>query len=226
MASISMASSSRGWSAAGQGGKRAACRTARLVWPSDARGVVPPAASRGGGPGLRPGLDAALQAASGAFLDGDVYEVPPLGPRAVVVSYPLVAEELAEDEPCVRAALADAAVRGHFLVGRDPLPTVELLQLVGGLERSVVLHCARPRDGGRGGNVSPALRALLLVAGRRDQIARVLSGRAHVDERALFLAEPLVHLVAIRADRLVALLRLIGLLLGRRKIGGEVAALV
>src|SRR5262245_34319607 len=43
-----------------------------------------------------------------AQLDGDVDEAAVLRPRAVVVAYALVAEQLGEDEPGVRRALADA----------------------------------------------------------------------------------------------------------------------
>ena len=49
-------------------------------------------------------------------LDRNVNEIAPLRPRAVVVADVLVAEQLVQDEPRVRAALADAAVRGHLLV--------------------------------------------------------------------------------------------------------------
>src|SRR3954471_9171735 len=72
-----------------------------------------------------------------SLLDRNVDEVPPLRPRAVVVGHVLVTEQLAQDEPRMRAALADAAVRDHLLVGRHVPPAVELLQLVGALERSV-----------------------------------------------------------------------------------------
>ena len=82
----------------------------------------------------------------GSAFDRDVDEVAPLGPRAVVVLDVGVAEQLAEDEPGVRAALADAAVGEHLLLGRDALRAVELAQLVGRLERAVVADRLRPRD--------------------------------------------------------------------------------
>jgi hypothetical protein len=70
-------------------------------------------------------------AASGALLfDRHVHEVPPLRPRAVVVLDLLVAQQLAENEPGVGAALADAAVGGYVLAGGDALRLVELLQLL------------------------------------------------------------------------------------------------
>src|SRR5205823_10139889 len=87
----------------------------------------PDAPGRGGrGAGLRPAGAAAGPGASGPFLDRHVDEVPPLGPRAVVVADAVVAEQLAEHEPRVRGALADAAVRDRLPVGRDPLGAVEV----------------------------------------------------------------------------------------------------
>src|SRR2546429_5873250 len=121
--------------------------------------------------------------AAASALDGDVDEVAPLGPRAVLVLDVLVAEQLAQDEPGVRAPLADPAVRRHLLVRRDALAAVELAQLVRRLERAVVADGLRPRDRLRRRDVTGARGALLLVAGRRHQLARVLLGAAHVDER-------------------------------------------
>src|SRR5439155_6244271 len=103
------------------------------------------------------------------FLDRDVDEVAPLGPRAVVVLDVPVAEQLAEDEPGVRAALADPAVRAHLLVGAHALALVQVPQLVGRLEGAVVAHCLRPRDRPRPGDVTGPRGALLLVPGRRNQ---------------------------------------------------------
>src|SRR5205807_6392160 len=105
------------------------------------------------------------------LLDRNVYEVAPLRPRAVVVLDALVAEQLAEDEPRVRAALADPAVRGHLLVRADVLAAVELPELVHRLERAVLPDRLGPRDRLRRRDVTRPRRALLLVAGRRHQLA-------------------------------------------------------
>src|SRR4029453_16577383 len=119
-------------------------------------------------------------------------------------------------EPRMRAALADAAVRGHVLVGRHTLVAVELLQLVRALESAVVAHGRGPRNGLRSRDVPASLRTFLLVAGRRDQIAGELLRAAHVDERARIVAEPGEHVVAERPDRRVALARAVGRRLARR----------
>ena len=71
--------------------------------------------------------------------------------------------------------------------------------LVGGLERAVLLDRLRPRDRLRAGDVAGALRALLLVAGHGDDLARELLRRAHVDQDVA-VAERLADLVAARAD--------------------------
>jgi len=59
------------------------------------------------------------------------------------------------------------------------------------------------------GHVPAALRAFLLVAGRRDQVARVLLRAPHVHERARLVAEAGQHVVAERPDRCVALASLV-----------------
>src|SRR3954467_3363442 len=126
---------------------------------------VPGGAKAGPGPAhpRRPGV-------LGAFFDGHVDEIAPLGPGAVVVSHPFEAEQLAEDEPRMGAALTDPAVGGHFLVGRDPLAAVELAELLGRLEGAVVAHGTRPRDRDCARNVPGPLRAFLLVPGGRDEV--------------------------------------------------------
>src|SRR5262245_13119118 len=59
------------------------------------------------------------------------------GPRAVVVAHIVVAEQLLEHEPRVRRALADAAVGDRRLAVVQPGGSVELAQVVVGLERAV-----------------------------------------------------------------------------------------
>src|SRR3954452_11708060 len=80
----------------------------------------------------------------GVLLDRDVDEVAPLRPRTVVVAHVALAEQLVEHEPGVRRALADAAVGDDPLAAEDALTAVELAQLVGGLERPVLLDGLRP----------------------------------------------------------------------------------
>src|SRR5205823_8531108 len=152
----------------------------------------------------RPGTaGTAAAGALGALLDRDVHHVPPLRPRAVVVLDVVVAQELVQHEPGVRRALADPAVGDDRVAVRHALAAVQLAELLGVLERAVLLHGLRPGDRRRARDVARALRALLLVARHRDQLAGELGGRPDVDElrRA---SEVLHHLVALGPDGLVA----------------------
>src|SRR3954470_19885709 len=139
----------------------------------------------------------------GVLLDRHVDEVAPLRPRAVVVAHVALAEELVEDEPRVRRALADAAVGDDRIAAEDALAAVELAQLVSRLEGAVLPDRLRPRDRLRAGDVAAALGALLLVARHRDELARELLRRADVDEH-LAVAERVEDGVALGADRVVA----------------------
>src|ERR671915_1710400 len=112
-----------------------------------------------------------IGAGTGDGRDRNVDEVSPFCPASVVVAHLLVPEQLPEHEPRVRAPLADAAVRDDLLVVRHALASVELLELAGGLERPVVADGARPGDRHCRPDVARALRALLLVTGRRDEVA-------------------------------------------------------
>src|SRR4051812_17868988 len=58
-------------------------------------------------------------------LDGGRDQVAPLGPAPVVVADIGIAEQVAQDEPGVAAALADAAVGHDRLVRGDPLAFVQ-----------------------------------------------------------------------------------------------------
>src|SRR5262245_58629194 len=165
-------------------------------------------------PGLRP------------LLDGDVDEVAPFGPGAVVVLDVLVAEQLAEHEPRMGAALADPAVGDDRLVRRHSLGAVELAQLVGRLERAVVAYGLGPRDRVGGRDVPCPLRALLLVAGRRDEVSGVLLRAADVHERGPGLVEGGAYLVAVRPDRLVSVGHRVAAGRDARLVGREVARLV
>ena len=51
--------------------------------------------------------------------DGRSYQVAPLGPRAVVVANVLVAEQILQDKPGMRTALADAAIGDGFVGTQD-----------------------------------------------------------------------------------------------------------
>ena len=105
-----------------------------------------------------------------------------------------------------------------------PLLAVELAELVGVLEGAVLLHRLRPRHRGRARDVAGALRALLLVARHRDQLAGELLRRAHVHEPGARV-ERAEDLVAVGADRLVALVGREGLRVVGRDVGGGRTAL-
>src|ERR1700712_2132414 len=83
---------------------------------------------------------------SGTNLDRDADEGPVLGPGAVVVLHVLMAEDLVQHEPGVRAALADAAVGDGVLGLVEAGVAVELGQLVVGAEGAVVVRGLAPRD--------------------------------------------------------------------------------
>src|SRR3990172_11453836 len=81
----------------------------------------------------------------------------PLRPGAVVVEDLRVAEQVLQDEPGVRGALADAAVGDGRLVLRDAGGPVEFGQLVGGLEGTVIVSGLGPGDVHGAGDVAAAL---------------------------------------------------------------------
>src|SRR3954471_10163880 len=89
------------------------------------------------------------------FLDWHRDHVAPLGPRAVVVLHVAFAQQLVQHEPGVRRALADPAVRDDRLAGAGhALAAVKLAQLVGRLERPVLLPRLRPRPRTRARDVA------------------------------------------------------------------------
>src|SRR6478672_4441421 len=136
---------------------------------------------------------------TGSPLDRDAHGVAPLGPRAVVVAHRLETEQVRQDEPRVRRALADAAVRDHVVRGRESLLLqVDGLEVLTGLERAVLVGRTCPRHGLGAGDVSAAHRTLLRVVGHVQQLARVLAGGADVDE---WLAEMREHVVLEGTDR-------------------------
>src|ERR687893_2333302 len=136
---------------------------------------------------------------SGPLLDRHADERAVLGPGTVVVLDVLVAEQLAQDEPGVRGALADPAVGDGVLRGVQTGLGVELGQLLVALEGAVLVGRLAPRHVHRGGDVARALRALLRQGGRGDPAAAELVGRADVDQ--VLLTDGLQDLVAEGADR-------------------------
>src|SRR6056297_61111 len=149
-----------------------------------------------------------------ARLDRRADEVPPLGPRAVVVPDVVVAEQLVQEEPLDRRALADATVGDRRLVAVDAGVGVELAELVRALERPVLVQRRPDGDVARAGDVSAALRGLVEPLGR-DDLAGELLGRAHVDHRDP-LFDGLVDVVLVGADALEGAARLV---LARREVG-------
>src|SRR5436309_2747507 len=102
-----------------------------------------------------------MAAVRALLLDGGGYQRAPFRPRPVVVAHVLVAEEVRQYEPGVSGALSDAAVGDDVFVRRDTLTLVELRELVGRLEGAIFVHCLRPDDVLRSGDVSAALRPFL-----------------------------------------------------------------
>src|SRR3954468_8596056 len=95
---------------------RAPTRSARCASPGPCR---PPAGRRRAPPARWPaGTDGAHSRRLDVLLDRHVDEVAPLGPRAVVVLDVVAAQELVQDEPAVRRALADAAVGDDRIAGQ------------------------------------------------------------------------------------------------------------
>ena len=95
------------------------------------RGRRPPDLGRDG---AHPRRAAGAAAGLDVLLDRDVDQVAPLGPGAVVVLDVVLAEQLVQDEPGVRGALADPAVGDHRLAVLEHAGLgVELAQLVGRL---------------------------------------------------------------------------------------------
>src|SRR5215204_4416589 len=94
-------------------------------------------------------------------LDWGTDERAPLSPAPVVVAHVGVAEEFAQDEPGVGAALADAAVRDRLRIRNDSRTVVNGPQLGNGFERLVMGDSGGPRDVHRAGNVAATLGARL-----------------------------------------------------------------
>src|SRR4051794_32935065 len=176
-------------------------------------------------PGIKPRRGYGMRRLGDVLLHRQADHAAPLGPRAVVVLDVVDPEQLVQHEPGVRAALADAAVGDdRRSLADDALAGVQVAQLVGGLERAVLLDRLRPGHRGRAGDMATALRALLLVARHRDLLAAELLRRAHVNQVHV-LPERREHLIAARADALVAGLGDEALRLVVRDVGGRRAVL-
>src|SRR4029077_989409 len=70
--------------------------------------------------------------------DGRADPIPPLGPRAIVVSHLLHPQQILQGAPGMARPLPDAAVRDHLVLAVDDLRAlVQLCELLERLERSV-----------------------------------------------------------------------------------------
>src|SRR5687768_7908539 len=113
--------------------------------------------------------------------------VAPLGPAAIVVPNLGIPEQVGEDEPGVRRALADAAVRDHVVSPLQALlPLIDRAQLLGGPEGPIGVRRARPRDVLRARDVAAAHGTLLGVLRHVQLPAGELVRRAYVDHRLSF----------------------------------------
>src|SRR5262249_46011412 len=144
------------------------------------------------------------------FFDGRANEIAPFGPRAVVVLDVLEAEQVLQHEPRVARTLADSAIRNHRLLTGDALRAVQRLQLLDGLERSVVIARLRPRNALRAGNM-PAALACFGKAGRRQDFAGKLLRAADVDERVALAGDGFLDFGQERAQRVVRRFRRVAL---------------
>src|SRR6266508_2225702 len=155
------------------------------------------------------------RALSGWVFDRHADDGAVFGPRAVVVLDVLEAQELFQDEPAKRRALANAAVGNHVLIAGDAFAAVELAQLVGSLERAVLVGCLVPRDVRGAWYVAGALGSLGHTW-RGDDLAVELGWRAHVDQcRARW---PIQDVAQEGAQREVRLLGCVGRTCGRRRV--------
>src|SRR5687768_11161108 len=144
-----------------------------------------------------------------------------LGPGSVVVLHVRVTEDLVQDEPRVRASLANAAVRDRVLAVVVSHLGVELTELVVASECSVVVGRLAPRDVARRRDVATDLGLLLGQVGRREQPSGVLVGAADVDQ--VLDADGLDDLVTKRPNVGVRLLGRVGRGLTARDLIGQLA---
>src|SRR5215212_6763230 len=148
-------------------------------------------------------------------------QVAPLGPRTVVVAYVVVAEEVGEHEPGVGGPLPDPAVGYYvFSPAEAGLALVDLTQLVGALEGPVLPDRPRPRHVRGPGNVTAPERPFLRIVGHVEELALVLAGAPHVNERPARL-EVLLDVLLEGPDLLVIPIRyrVLGTWEGRHFLG-------
>src|SRR6266568_91219 len=115
--------------------------------------------------------------------DGSADEVAPFGPRAVVIANLAEAQQILEDKPGVRTALADAAVGDDFVFAVDALGLVEFFQVVIGLEGSIFVGSLSPGDIGGLGYVTGALGGFGHARRGNDLAGEFIDG-ANVNELA------------------------------------------
>src|SRR5437763_16634113 len=85
-------------------------------------------------------------------------DVAVFSPAAVVVLHVVETEQIFQHKPGVARTLADAAIsNGRLLRINAFLLEVNPLQLIGGFERAILLHCGAPRNTLRARDVAAAL---------------------------------------------------------------------
>src|SRR5437868_9267638 len=134
-------------------------------------------------------------------LDRCADEAAVFGPASVVVTDLLVTEEVRQHEPGVGAPLADAAIRDGLGRAIEALLAVDALELIDRLEAAILAHRARPRDIDGALDVTAALRPFLWEVLRREELARELLRRPHVDELLAVLLDGLEHVLTERPER-------------------------
>src|SRR5438093_12214819 len=135
----------------------------------------------GGGPGPR-GPGPPPQRAELTLLHRCADEGAVLRPGSVVVLDGSVPEQLGQREPRVARALTDPAVGDDLLVGGHALALVQRLELIGRLERPILVRRLDPGDVRGAGDVAGNLRLLLRKAIGGQLLPPVLLRRANVDE--------------------------------------------
>src|SRR5260370_10038043 len=120
-------------------------------------------------------------------------QIPPFGPRAVVVAHLFHAQQILEREPGVARALPDAAVGDHLVLAVDHLGAlVQLQEVLVRLEGAVGGHGLAPRDVAGAGHVAGALRRLAHARGP-DGVTHDIGRGAHVDQGDRLRLHALLH---------------------------------
>src|ERR1700733_3949174 len=133
------------------------------------------------GAGLQINRKAELSRGSGCFLfDWRTDQVAPFGPRTVVIFHAVVAQEIFQNEPGVRTALANPAVRDHFILSCYAFAFVKRLQRFRRFERAIFIRRLNPRNIRCPWDVSAPLRGLRHPR-RRDNFPGKLVAGSNVD---------------------------------------------